>query len=39
MLLGHGPNQAFLVVDSCRTTERNDNSINTDVTADANEND
>ena len=33
MLLGHGP-KAFLVPDSCRATERNDNSINADVTDD-----
>ena len=39
MLLGHGPNKAFLVPDSCRETERNSNSIIADVTDDANEND
>jgi len=27
MLLGHGPNKAFLVPDSCRASERNGNSI------------
>ena len=32
VLLGHGPNKAFLVPDSCRGTERNGNSISTDVT-------
>ena len=39
MLLGPGPNKAFLVPDSCRAIERNGNSISTDVTDDANEND
>ena len=34
MLLGHGPNKVFLVPDS--VTERNINSIITDVTDDAN---
>jgi hypothetical protein len=33
MLLGHGP-KAFRVPDSCRATERNDNSISVDVTDD-----
>jgi len=32
MLLGHGANKAFLVLDSCRETERNGNSISADVT-------
>jgi len=27
VLLGHGPNRAFLVPDSCGATERNSNSI------------
>ena len=35
MLLGHGPNKAFLVPDSCRVTERNGNSISTDIIDDA----
>ena len=34
MLLGHGPNIAFLVLDSCRVTETNGNSISADVTDD-----
>ena len=38
MLLGHGPNKAFLVLDSCRTTERNGNSISADITDDTIEN-
>ena len=38
MLLGHGPNKAFLVPDSCRATERNGNSIIIDVTDDTIEN-
>ena len=33
MLLGHGP-KSFLVPDSCRATERNDNSSSADVTDD-----
>jgi hypothetical protein len=39
MLLGHGPNKAFLVPDSCRETERNGNSISADITVDIIEND
>ena len=39
MLFSHEPNKAFLIPDTCRTTERNDNSINPDVTDDAIEND
>jgi hypothetical protein len=39
MLLGHGPNKAFLVPDSCRETERNGNSISADITDDTIEND
>ena len=35
MLFSHGPNKAFLVPDSYRATERNGNSISTDVTGDA----
>jgi hypothetical protein len=38
VLIGHGPNKAFLVPDSCRATERNGNSISTDVTDDTIEN-
>ena len=38
MLLGHGPNKAFLVPESCRATERNGSSISADVTADTIEN-
>ena len=38
MLLGHGTNQAFLVPDSSRATERNGNSISADVTDDTIEN-
>ena len=38
MLLGHGPNKAFLAPDSCRATERNGNSISSDVTDDTIEN-
>jgi hypothetical protein len=34
VLIGHGPNKAFLVPDSCRVTERNGNSISIDVTED-----
>jgi hypothetical protein len=34
VLFSHGPNKAFLVPDSCRATERNGNSISTDVTDD-----
>jgi len=34
VLLGHGPNKAFLVPDSCSATERNGNSISADVTDD-----
>jgi hypothetical protein len=39
VLLGHGPNKAFLVPDSCRMTERNGNSISSEVTNDTIEND
>jgi len=39
VLFSHGPNKAFLVPDSRRATERNGNSISTDVTDDTNEND
>jgi hypothetical protein len=38
ILYGHEPNKAFLVPDSCRETERNGNSINSDVTDDTIEN-
>ena len=38
MLLSHGPNKAFLVPDSCGTTERNGDSISADVTDNVNEN-
>jgi hypothetical protein len=38
VLLCHGPNKAFLVPDLCRETERNGNSISTDVTDDTTEN-
>ena len=34
MLIGHGPNKAFLVPDSCRATERNGNNVSVDVTED-----
>jgi len=37
VLLGHRPNKAFLVPDSCRPT-KNDNSISADVTDDTIEN-
>jgi hypothetical protein len=30
VLLGHGPNKAFLVPESCRATERKGNSISAD---------
>ena len=40
MLIGHGPNKAFLVPASCSATERNGNSIfSADITDDTNEND
>ena len=39
MLLGHGPNKAFLVPDSCGETDRNGNSIIAAVTDDTIEND
>ena len=39
MLLGHGTNKVFLVPDSCRATERNGNSMSSDVTYDTIEND
>jgi Ni,Fe-hydrogenase I cytochrome b subunit len=35
VLLSHGPNKAFLVPDACRVTERNGNSISTDIIDDA----
>jgi hypothetical protein len=38
VLVSYGPNKAFLVPDSCKATERNGNSISTDVTDDANDN-
>ena len=38
MLLGHGPNKAFLVPGSCGATERNGNSISADSTDDTIEN-
>jgi hypothetical protein len=38
VLLGHGPNKAFLALDSCRATERNGNSISADITDDTIEN-
>jgi hypothetical protein len=31
VLISLGPNKAFLVSDSCRATERNGNSISTEV--------
>ena len=34
MLFSHGPNKAFLVPDSFGVTERNSNSISSDVTDD-----
>ena len=34
MLLGYGPNKAFLLPDSCGVAERNGNSISSDVTDD-----
>jgi len=39
VLLGHGPNKAFQVPNSCGATERNGNSISSDVTDDTIEND
>ena len=39
VLYGHGPNEAFLVTDSCRATERNGYSISADITDDTIEND
>jgi len=39
VLLGYGPKKAFLVSDSQRATERNSNSISSDVTDDTIEND
>ena len=39
VLLGHVPNKAFLVPDSCGATERNGNSIRSDATDDTIEND
>jgi hypothetical protein len=38
VLLGQAPNKAFLVPNSCGATERNDNSISSDVTYDTIEN-
>ena len=34
MLFSHGPNNAFLVPDSCRVTDRHGNRISADVTDD-----
>jgi len=39
VILGHGPNKAFLVPDSCRATERNCNNISANVTGYTIEND
>ena len=39
VLYGHGPNEAFLMTDSCRATERNGYRISADVTDDTIEND
>jgi len=39
VLFSHGLNKTFLVPDSCRETERNDNSTSGDVTDDSIEND
>ena len=39
VLLGHGPNKAFLIPDSYRVTERNSDTIRADVTDDTIEND
>ena len=39
MLLGHGPNKAFLGPESCGATEINGNSIISEVTDDIIEND
>ena len=39
MLFNHGPNKAFLVFHSCRSTLRNGSSINADVIEDTNDND
>ena len=39
VLLGHGPNKAFMVPDSCGATDRNGNSISAAVTDDTLEND
>jgi len=38
VLLGHAPNKAFLVADSCEVTEINSNSVSSDVTDDSIEN-
>jgi hypothetical protein len=38
VLIGHEPNKAFRLPDSCRATERKGNSINTNVTDDTIEN-
>ena len=38
MLLGHGPNIALLVPDSCIVTERNGTSISADITDETIEN-
>jgi hypothetical protein len=35
VLFSHGPYKAFLIPDSCKATERNDNSISADITDDA----
>jgi len=39
VLLGHRPNKAFLISDSCIATERKGNCIIADVTNDTIEND
>jgi len=39
VLFNHGPNEAFLVPDSCRATIKNGNSMSADVTEDTIEND
>jgi len=39
VLVSNGTNKAFMVHDSCRATERNDNSMRADVTGDSIEND
>jgi len=39
LLFSHGPNNAFLVPDLCRATERIFNNISADITDDTIEND